>query len=119
MNLLNCAGKFNALSVDRLLRLHPENIDPRDHSFIVGASNPSVKESLQATVDAAVRRGASPQEIAKLETDWVMNAQLTTFPDLVSSKLKSMGKSVADWEEKSMFMGIDEMRAEAKRYEQL
>ncbi|KAF4676713.1 hypothetical protein FOL47_005430 [Perkinsus chesapeaki] len=91
------------------------NIDPRDHSFIVGASNPAVKESLQATVDAAVRRGASPQEIAKLETDWVMNAQLTTFPDLVSSKLKAMGKPVAEWEEKSMFMGIDEMRTEAKR----
>ncbi|EER04351.1 Isocitrate lyase, putative [Perkinsus marinus ATCC 50983] len=91
------------------------NIDPRDHSFIVGASNPNVKDSLQGKVDAAVHRGASPEEISKLETDWVMNAQLTTFPDLVSSKLKAMGKSVTEWEEKSMFMSIDEMRAEAKR----
>lgn len=53
-------------------------IDARDHSFILGATNPSV-EPLVDVLIAAQGKGSSPDELADLEKKWMSEAGLKTF----------------------------------------
>ena len=73
------------------------NIDPRDHAYILGTTDESLAP-LQRLVDEASRRGASANEIQKIEAEWNKRANLVTFPDLVSAKLRAAGKSTSEWD---------------------
>ncbi|KAF4686812.1 hypothetical protein FOZ60_004782 [Perkinsus olseni] len=92
------------------------NVDDRDHPFILGASNPEVAKErpMRYIVEDAINSGCS-DKIPELEAEWIDKARLCTFPELISMKLKEMGKPTEEWDEKSLTMGIHEMRLEAQR----
>ncbi|SCU95852.1 LAME_0F13762g1_1 [Lachancea meyersii CBS 8951] len=54
-------------------------IDPRDHYFIVGATNPDVHESLSESMDAAILKGHGGKELESLEARWCEKAGLRLF----------------------------------------
>ncbi|OLY78181.1 Isocitrate lyase [Smittium mucronatum] len=64
------------------------NIDPRDHPFIVGARAPSSK-SLSQTMNDAVDAGISGQQLQQIESDWISAAHLATYPDTIVEWAKS------------------------------
>lgn len=92
------------------------NVDDRDHPFILGATNPQIANDLpmRYIVDNAIRNGHS-DEIPTLEAEWIDKAHLCTFPELISMKLREMGKPTEVWDEICLSMGIREMRSEARK----
>jgi isocitrate lyase len=61
-----------------------QNIDPKDHPFIKGATVPNVESAIQAG-----QRGA--------EKDWEKRAGCKTFPDLVAEKLAGNKDALTKW----------------------
>jgi len=90
------------------------NIDPRDHAFILGSTNPAL-EPVQRLVDEASRRGAGAAEIAKIEVDWNKKANLCTYPQLVGRALRAAGKDSSAFEQKCIGMSLFDMKVEAAR----
>lgn len=90
------------------------NIDPRDHPFILGATNPEVRgQSLVKLVADATARGVSQHELDRLQSEWVKKAQLMTFPAYISSKLKaanSTAEVLQRWNTESASLGNAEAR---------
>ncbi|KAL3687827.1 hypothetical protein R1sor_014136 [Riccia sorocarpa] len=70
------------------------NIDPRDHPFILGASNPAVKgKSLVQALQAAAANGASGPQLQALEKAWKEEARVCLFSEAVVEKIRSLGIS--------------------------
>ncbi|KAH8820967.1 isocitrate lyase-like protein [Xylogone sp. PMI_703] len=57
-------------------------IDPRDHAYIVGSTNPSV-QPLNDLMIAAERAGKSGQELQAIEDQWTAQAGLKLFDEAV------------------------------------
>lgn len=68
------------------------NIDERDHEFIVGATNSSLKP-LAAVMAEAERRGIVGAALAKIEDDWVAKAGLKRYGTAVADELLRQGKN--------------------------
>ncbi|KAG1139294.1 hypothetical protein G6F37_011859 [Rhizopus arrhizus] len=68
------------------------NIDPRDHEFVVGTTNPDLKP-LATILHEAEQRGLTGPELQAIEDDWVAKAGLKRFGTAVAEKLP---KSKAD-----------------------
>jgi isocitrate lyase len=75
------------------------NIDPRDHAFIVGATNPSVESLIEAT-----HSGESG--------DWEQRAGAMTFVEAVSKTLTS--GALATWNSECWGKSLPELQAFAK-----
>ncbi|EMS48729.1 Isocitrate lyase [Triticum urartu] len=72
------------------------NIDARDHQFILGATNPRLKNrSLTAMLSDAMSAGKNGRELQAIEDEWTATAQLKTFSDLpaIPSASMSAGKN--------------------------
>lgn len=69
------------------------NVDPRDHAFILGTTNPKLP-SLTEIMMAGELEGKSGPELQKLEDDWTSAAKLSLYSDCLASALKKQG--VAD-----------------------
>jgi isocitrate lyase len=69
------------------------NVDPRDHAFILGTTNPKLP-SLTEIMMAGELEGKSGAELQKLEDDWTSAAKLSLYSDCLASALKKQG--VAD-----------------------
>ncbi|KAH3902753.1 probable Isocitrate lyase [Saccharomycodes ludwigii] len=65
-------------------------IDPRDHYFIVGATNPEVKTDLNEILNTAIAKGASSQELSEIENNWVAKADLKLFHELFEEEAKKL-----------------------------
>lgn len=92
------------------------NVDPRDHPYILGATNPSVK-GLNDVLREAEARGASQSELVDLNANWDKKAGLATYTGAVEAALKEKGASkqtIADWRHKSITLSNTEARAHAK-----
>merc|ERR1719240_1795233 len=63
------------------------NIDRRDHAFILGASVP-MEKSLNDTMAEARAAGKSSAEVELIEASWMADAKLATFPNLVIDALE-------------------------------
>ncbi|CAM6050127.1 unnamed protein product [Sphagnum compactum] len=92
--------QFDIMGVEQILvarsdsvaaTLLQTNIDPRDHSFILGASNPAVKGRplVQVYADAAAANKSGPQ-LQALEDNWLATANLRLFSDVVADAIGSM-----------------------------
>ncbi|CAO3625353.1 unnamed protein product [Cunninghamella echinulata] len=68
------------------------NIDERDHEFIVGATNSSLRP-LAAVMAEAERKGTNGEALAKIESDWVAKAGLKRYGTAVADELRRQGKS--------------------------
>ncbi|KAF9585153.1 Isocitrate lyase [Lunasporangiospora selenospora] len=116
--------QFDIMGVENLIvartdseaaTLITSNIDPRDHAFILGATNPNLKP-LVIAMAAAQDAGKSGDDLQAVEDDWVKAAGIKLYRDAVADALKAAGKTaqVASWLEKSEFLANPEARALAK-----
>jgi len=64
------------------------NIDGRDHPFILGVTTPNLP-SLKDTIDSSKRQG-NINNLDQIAKDWTKRANLKTFSDAVSEKIKNL-----------------------------
>ncbi|KAK3186983.1 isocitrate lyase 1 [Lecanicillium sp. MT-2017a] len=57
-------------------------IDPRDHAFILGSTNPNL-EPLNELMTAAEQAGKLGEELQKIEDEWMASAKLMRFDEAV------------------------------------
>ncbi|KAF9772876.1 isocitrate lyase 1 [Fusarium sp. DS 682] len=62
------------------------NIDPRDHAFILGSTNPTLKP-LNDLMIAAEAAGKSGAELQRIEDEWLTKANLSRFDDAVAAAI--------------------------------
>ncbi|GKU01593.1 isocitrate lyase [Fusarium langsethiae] len=62
------------------------NIDPRDHAFILGSTNPTLKP-LNDLMIAAEATGKSGAELQRIEDEWLAKANLSSFDDAVAAAI--------------------------------
>lgn len=63
-------------------------IDPRDHAFILGATNPAL-QPLNDLMYAAEQAGKSGAELIAIEDQWTKQAGLKTFAEAVSDTIRA------------------------------
>jgi len=92
------------------------NVDPRDHPFIVGATVPGTK-ALITVVAEAKARGASVDELQQLQAEWLESAQLLRYPEAVAKVLAGQGSQakLAEWNRAAYALDHDRARALARR----
>eukprot|EP00743_Colponemidia_sp_Colp-15_P001211 GILK01001331.1.p1 GENE.GILK01001331.1~~GILK01001331.1.p1 ORF type:complete len:566 (+),score=83.09 GILK01001331.1:103-1800(+) len=73
------------------------NVDPRDHPFILGATNPNSR-SLNELVREALERGATPDQVNALSTQWTNEAKLKRYPVAVADAIRASNMSEASKE---------------------
>uniref|UniRef100_A0A0D9WZP4 Isocitrate lyase n=1 Tax=Leersia perrieri TaxID=77586 RepID=A0A0D9WZP4_9ORYZ len=67
------------------------NVDARDHQFILGATNPRLRNRSLATVlSDAMSSGKNGRELQAIEDEWLATAQLKTFSDCVKDAIASL-----------------------------
>jgi isocitrate lyase len=91
------------------------NVDPRDHPFILGSTNPQ-QMGLNDEIRAAEKRGAAQEELVAITAKWESGAGLMTYGDAVVKALEAagLGSKVAQFRSKEKSMGNGEARALAK-----
>eukprot|EP01027_Heterolobosea_sp_BB2_P009583 GEZU01014107.1.p1 GENE.GEZU01014107.1~~GEZU01014107.1.p1 ORF type:complete len:592 (+),score=216.05 GEZU01014107.1:433-2208(+) len=95
------------------------NIDPRDHPFILGCTNPELRP-LNAVIQEAQREGRSPAEVGEIIEKWNRDAGLMTFYEAVArvaaSQLTAHDKEtfMKEWV-KAKSLSIEDARALARR----
>lgn len=67
------------------------NIDPRDHEFLVGSTNPSLSP-LATVMHEAESKGLKGGELQAIEDDWISKAGLKRYGTAVADELESKGK---------------------------
>src|SRR4051812_699090 len=78
-------------------KLLSSSIDVRDHEFILGVTDPTIK-SLAETMQEMEAAGASGPEIDAFEAEWVKKTKLVTFDEAAVAHLKAEGGDVAKYE---------------------
>ncbi|KAJ0249035.1 Isocitrate lyase [Hirschfeldia incana] len=81
------------------------NIDSRDHQFILGVTNPSLRgKSLSSLFAEGMAVGKNGPALQAIEDQWLSSARLMTFSDAVVEALKRMNlneneksRRVNDW----------------------
>jgi isocitrate lyase len=68
------------------------NIDPRDHAFILGSTNPEASSLNDIMLAGELARKSGP-EMQRLEDEWMTRANLQLYPDTLSEALKKEGVS--------------------------
>lgn len=65
-------------------------IDPRDHAFIMGSTNPDL-EPLSELMMAAEKAGKVGEQLQAVEDEWMAKANLRRFDDAVADAIKASG----------------------------
>jgi isocitrate lyase len=91
------------------------NVDVRDHPFILGSTNPEQK-GLNDLINAAEKRGASQDELIQITSSWDSKAGLMSYGDAVVKALEKAGQQakVAQFRAKEKSLSNQEARALAK-----
>ncbi|KAK4688323.1 isocitrate lyase, partial [Tremellales sp. Uapishka_1] len=66
------------------------NIDPRDHSFILGSTNPSLPALVDVMLAAEVE-GKSGSALQEIEDGWMKKANLQLYPSTLAAAMKKQG----------------------------
>ncbi|OAA69577.1 isocitrate lyase [Cordyceps fumosorosea ARSEF 2679] len=61
-------------------------IDPRDHAFIIGSTNPNL-QALNELMTSAEASGKVGDELQKIEDEWLSKANLMRFDDAVAAAI--------------------------------
>ncbi|RCH81926.1 isocitrate lyase 1 [Rhizopus azygosporus] len=93
------------------------NIDPRDHEFIVGCTNPDLKP-LATIMHEAESKGMYGAQLQAIEDDWINKAGLKRYGTAVTDKLKAVGKGhlATKFLSEIRFKSNTEAREVAKKY---
>jgi len=90
-------------------KLLTSNIDPRDHPFILGSSNPALTTSLARIMNKAEAESKFGEELNQLEADWVKQAGLKTYGEAVAEALQqSHPDKVEEWKAKYTALGYED-----------
>ncbi|KDN41517.1 isocitrate lyase and phosphorylmutase [Tilletiaria anomala UBC 951] len=93
--------QFDIMGVDNLCvartdseaaTLITTNVDERDHSFILGSTNPNL-EPLVDVMNRAEREGKTGDALQKIEDNWSAQAGLKLFTDAVADAIRKNGDS--------------------------
>jgi isocitrate lyase len=68
------------------------NIDPRDHEFLVGSTNPNLRP-LATVMHEAESKGMQGAALQAIEDDWISKAGLKRFGTAIADELTANGKS--------------------------
>ncbi|KAK4766519.1 hypothetical protein SAY87_008161 [Trapa incisa] len=87
------------------------NVDTRDHQFILGATNPSLRGKNLATLLAeGMTAGKNGPDLQAVEDNWLAMAQLKTFSECVEDAIRSMNiretdrrQRLEEWSKQSGF----------------
>lgn len=98
--------QFDVMGVETVLvartdavaaNLIQSNIDTRDHQFILGVTNPTLKGKSLATLMANnMANGKNGAELQAIEDQWLSMANLKTFSEAVVDAIKSMNLGEED-----------------------
>jgi isocitrate lyase len=94
------------------------NVDPRDHAFIIGATNPDIA-SLNDTIAAAEAKGVAGPALLRTMVGWEEKARLLTYGQAVEKAITAShpihtDKLVAEWRAKSKGLSNAQARTVAK-----
>ncbi|KPM43066.1 Isocitrate lyase [Neonectria ditissima] len=90
-------------------------IDPRDHAFIIGSTNPSL-QPLNDLMIAAEREGKTGPQLQQIEDDWLVAANLQRFDDAVAAAIdagSASDKAALKTKYKSAAKGLSNTEARA------
>lgn len=95
------------------------SIDPRDHAFIQGTTNPSLKPLAELLV-AGEQAGKSGDELQAIEDKWTAQANLKTFDEAVTEvinggQFRDKQGMVSRYLAEAKGKGISEAREAARR----
>lgn len=102
-----CADVMNsdliivARSDSEAATLISSTIDHRDHYFIVGATNPKVEDSLAETLNNAMAKGATGEQLTSIENQWNERASLKLFHEAFADEVKR-DSSIAESEKQAI-----------------
>jgi isocitrate lyase len=74
------------------------NIDPRDHSFILGSTNPNLPPLVDVML-AGEAEGKSGPALQQIEDEWTKAASLKLYPQVLADALSHQGVSKAEIDE--------------------
>jgi isocitrate lyase len=98
-------------------KLLTTNIDPRDHPFILGSTNPELSTNLSRVMDQAEHAGKFGEDLNNLEVSWIKQANLKTYGEAVAEALATANPGkVAEWKEKSLTLSHEDAVELAKSY---
>ncbi|GAB4859458.1 hypothetical protein Ancab_010926 [Ancistrocladus abbreviatus] len=111
-------GRTDAVAAN----LIQSNIDPRDHQFILGVSNPKLKgRSLAGLLEEGMAAGKAADELQAMEDNWLAMAELKTFSDCVVDAIKEIKVGEAEkmrrlneWEKNHSSFGKFMLNEEAR-----
>ncbi len=66
------------------------NIDPRDHTFILGSTNPGLLPLVDIMLAGEIEGRSGPQ-LQQLEDDWIKAAKLELYPQTLANALSKQG----------------------------
>ena len=66
------------------------NIDPRDHAFILGSTNPKLR-ALNDLMIEAEGKGLQGAQLEAIESQWLKEAGIKRFDEAVVDKIKELG----------------------------
>ncbi|OZJ06218.1 Isocitrate lyase [Bifiguratus adelaidae] len=108
--------QFDIMGVENLIvartdseaaTLLTSNIDYRDHAFILGSTNPNLKEPLVGVMNAAEAAGKHGAELQTVEDQWVEQAGLKRYGDAVADVIRSKTGAKANQAVKEWYKAID------------
>jgi isocitrate lyase len=67
------------------------NVDHRDHPFILGATNPNSRSVNEIMAEAA-KHGANADEINNLAQQWIIEAKLMRYPEVIAIAIQNSGQ---------------------------
>lgn len=94
-------------------RLLSSSIDVRDHEFILGVADRSIKPLAEALQEMEAR-GASGPDIDTFEAEWVKDTKLVTFDEAAVAHLQAEGADASKYEKavaENRNMGLASRRA--------
>jgi len=65
------------------------NIDPRDHSFILGATNPELR-ALNDLMHDAEQKGIQGEALENIEKEWLAKAGIKRFDEAVVDQIRAL-----------------------------
>lgn len=120
-DIMGCENLIIARTDSESGKLLSSAIDARDHEFILGVADPSVKP-LADTIQAMEAKGATGAEIDAFEASWTAETKLVTFDEAALAHMRAQGASedkigeYLDATAKERNMGISRRRALAAHY---
>lgn len=70
------------------------NVDERDHAFILGSTNPTLRP-LVAVMSEAEKAGKTGDALQAVEDEWIKSAALATFPVVLAGTVQSQDSSIS------------------------